>query len=121
MASCAFNHSFNWSCFPRTDCSIETIFSCSCMALVRSSVVPISPRRLALPAREPRKERSKISWSSYRSSTIAQLARMHFRTLLEASASQELRHRAESVAPQRADAFPNLVDKHIQLGVLVTK
>jgi len=49
-----------------------------------------------------------------------QLAR-NSRTLLEAGASQELRHRAERVGAKRADAFPDPVNQLIELGVLVSE
>ena len=49
---------------------VRGIFSCSCMARVRKSVVPNSKRRLALPANAPRKQPSKISHSGSSNATV---------------------------------------------------
>src|SRR6476646_4236114 len=48
-----------------------------------------------------------------------QLVWVQSRTLVEAGASQKLRHRTERVAAKRANALRDLVDQLIEPGVLV--
>jgi hypothetical protein len=73
---------------------------------VRKSVVPKSKWRLALPVRETPQGTKQDFVVIVQIFDHCQLTRMHSRTLREAGASQELRHRAD--AAKRTNAFADL-------------